>query len=293
MLTKLLKYDFKATARIFLLMYAALLVLAGLNAGFYYLSGTIMANAQGLAATMMDIFISLFTILYVLVALAVMVVTIVLIIMRFYRMLGNEGYLWFTLPVTANQHLLSKLITAFVWTIGSTLMVCISILVLALPAGWLHYVGQIPQMWQTVASYGFSPGIWVFCALVILVLGTINGTLMFYAAMSIGPNLTKSRLGGSLLAYVILYVAGQLIGIIELVVLTLPAANLGTSSADIIVSTTSEAAQDILPLLTQIAAPVNDLVLLLTVVLGVGYLLLSAALYLISRHFLTKKLNLA
>lgn len=44
-----------------------------------------------------------------------LVVTAVILIQRFYKnLLGSEGYLMFTLPVTVSQHLFSKTIIAVV-----------------------------------------------------------------------------------------------------------------------------------------------------------------------------------
>ena len=53
--------------------------------------------------------------LYMGVMMAAFVVTAVILIQRFYKnLLGSEGYLMFTLPVTVTQHLLSKTIIAVV-----------------------------------------------------------------------------------------------------------------------------------------------------------------------------------
>jgi len=289
MLGKLLKYEFKATARIFLLMYAALLVVAAISAALYAISGSILSGTQGVMPMVLTVISSIFTVIYVLVAIAVMVVTVVVIIMRFYRMLGNEGYLWFTLPATANQHLLSKLITSLVWTIAGTLMVCISILILALPAGWISYLGQLPQAWNALVSVGINPGAWLAGIAVFLIITVIFGNLMFYTAMAIGPNLTKSRLGGSVLAYIILYICSQVVGVVELLILLIPLSSLnGNLSIDISVNATD----NIAPVLTQITPTINSAMLALFICFGVGYLAMSVVLYLLSKHFMTKKLNL-
>lgn len=52
------------------------------------------------------------TLVAVFAMMAIVIVTEVLIIMRFYRLLGDDGYFWFSLPVTPAQHMAVKLIAA-------------------------------------------------------------------------------------------------------------------------------------------------------------------------------------
>ncbi len=70
--------------------------------------------------------------LYMGVMMAAFVVTAVILIQRFYKnLLGSEGYLMFTLPVTVTQHLLSKTIIAVVMIGLSGLSALISIIIFA------------------------------------------------------------------------------------------------------------------------------------------------------------------
>ncbi|MDS8315405.1 lantibiotic ABC transporter permease, partial [Streptococcus pneumoniae] len=75
-----------------------------------------------------------------------------------------EGYLTWTLPVTPHQILLSKLLSAFVWTLLCMLTMFISGLVIfgiALPiTGYsfneiFKYIGEIPDLWLWIVKYGF------------------------------------------------------------------------------------------------------------------------------------------
>lgn len=92
MLGKLTKYEFKATCRFFLPLYGALLLLAAMSR----LSQWIMTyNEIGL----LHYFSNIFTLVYVLVAVAIFALTLIVMIQRFYKnLLGDEGYLMFTLP---------------------------------------------------------------------------------------------------------------------------------------------------------------------------------------------------
>lgn len=103
MLGKLLKYELKATARVFIPLYIAILIVSVVN-GLSLNSD--MLSIQGLATLILVcLFISLF------------VITIVVTIQRFNKnLLKDEGYLMFTLPVSSKSLILSKYLTSLLWT---------------------------------------------------------------------------------------------------------------------------------------------------------------------------------
>ena len=295
MLGKLLKYEFKATARIFLLMYAALLVVAGLNAAILPLNDNILADFLGRIPYLYDILSSLSIFLYILVLGAVFVMTTVIIIIRFYRMLGDQGYLWFTLPVTTDQHIVSKLIVAFVWSLSSSVVAILSIGLLALPTGWVSELWRIPELWNSIVGLGFNPGLWIACFLLTLVASLIYSTLMFYSAMAIGPNFLKSRLGGSVLTYVIMYVAIQIVTTILLLVISGPLIDQAeiiaqASGAGMVYSPGMDLAG---PDLTAMSVAINKIILISTLSTGVMQLALATGFYFTTRYFIARKLNLA
>lgn len=121
MLTKLLKYEFKATARTYGGIYLALLFVAGL------LGFTFRVENDFTESRVFDV---LFT-LYDLLAVALVVVTIITVIHRFTRnLLGREGYLMHTLPVTEAQLVGSKLISSAVWLLASAVVGVVSLVVM-------------------------------------------------------------------------------------------------------------------------------------------------------------------
>ena len=116
MLGKLIKYEFRSTAIFFLPIYAALIIISALTSALYRLSESFNSDFFNfsLAASVS---------IYVLFAMGLAVTTFVIIIIRFYKnLLGNEGYLMFTLPVSAEQNILAKLIPAVVWFFGSCVL---------------------------------------------------------------------------------------------------------------------------------------------------------------------------
>ena len=113
MLGKLLKYELKATSRVFIPLYIAILIVSIVNGLSLNLE---ILNIQGLATiVLMCLFISLF------------VITIVVTIQRFNKnLLKDEGYLMFTLPVSSKHLVLSKYLTSLIWTFLSFVVAFLS-----------------------------------------------------------------------------------------------------------------------------------------------------------------------
>lgn len=117
MLSKLLKYEFKATGRIYGGLYLAILAAAALLGAFF--------RFPALAS---DFPIVVVTTVYLMLCVAIAVITALTIIQRFTRnLLGRESYLMHTLPVTPAQLILSKLISSMVWLLCSILVIALSL----------------------------------------------------------------------------------------------------------------------------------------------------------------------
>lgn len=126
MLKQLLKYEFKATKRLYFGLYLALALLS-------VVLGVTSRQKHALAhSTSFQNLEVILMIVYVSVILAIAVLCFVNTIQRFYQnLLGQEGYLMHTLPVNENQLILSKLLTSMVWVLCSGLVgiVCITVMV--------------------------------------------------------------------------------------------------------------------------------------------------------------------
>lgn len=123
MLKQLLKYEFKATKSLYFGLYLALALLS-------VVLGVTFRQEHALAhSTSFQNLEVILMIVYVSVILAIAVLCFVNTIQRFYKnLLGREGYLMHTLPVTETQLILSKLLTSMVWVLCSGLVgiVCIT-----------------------------------------------------------------------------------------------------------------------------------------------------------------------
>lgn len=114
MLGKLLKYEFKATSKFFISMYLLIVVTIILNGVF--MLNSIMSKSQH---------ISIMVIASLLIALITL--TVIICINRFRKnLLGEEGYLMFTIPTKTYKIILSKYICSLIWTLLTFIITIIS-----------------------------------------------------------------------------------------------------------------------------------------------------------------------
>ena len=114
MLKKLLKYEFKATGRVYGGLYLAILAVAVLMGVSFQIPALLVHTAP----------IAVLMLVYLALGVAIAVMTVLSIIQRFTRnLLGREGYLMHTLPVSNAQLILAKLIPSIVWVLCSIVVV--------------------------------------------------------------------------------------------------------------------------------------------------------------------------
>lgn len=198
MLKQLLKYEFMATGRTYGGLYLALVALAVLS-GF-----SLRGSSNG------DL-TALFIIAYMAVAVAVAVVSVMTIVTRFTRnLLGREGYLMHTLPVTESQLILSKLISSVVWVLCSGIVGVFSFVVMLLVLGLDGTaLRHLPELWQKVVEIlrmtGSSTG-WLLLAFELLngLAALVYGILCIYAACMIGHQFKKHMVPVGILAFFLL-----------------------------------------------------------------------------------------
>jgi hypothetical protein len=286
MLTKLIKHEFRATAKTFMWLYIAFMIIAAVNALFghsgmaAYVSG---AGADLASASQAPSPVgALLVIIYVLSIAAISIGTLVVIILRFYRnLMGNEGYLMMTLPVSREKNILSKLIVAVVWNICSSLLIIASIILIVGSGGFLNYIAEAIS---SLSAIGLPVGQMIATIILTMIVSTIAGILMLYAAMAIGPNLLKNRLGGSILAFIIIAVSSQFVslGIMFGVV------SASGSFAMQIPSVVSPEGIDSAALLQTVQGTMHNL----TVGSLVSYGIIAVVCWFLTRYMLKKKLNL-
>lgn len=194
---KLLKYEWKACARTCLPLYGVLILMSLISRILY----VIPKNAS------LDFMLpAISSMLYMGVMMAAFVVTAVILIQRFYKnLLGSEGYLMFTLPVTVSQHLLSKTIIAVVMIALSGIAAFLSIGIFADMSFGTLFVDMIKGV---ARSGGLLFGLEL---LVLAVLGIAGMALFVYMCMALGHLAGKHRLLMSVVWYVVLSTALQVL----------------------------------------------------------------------------------
>ena len=200
MLGKLMKYEFRATAIYFLPIYVVLVLVSGLR---YVVSLISQKFSNGFSA------FSGFSLsaIYLLLALGLAITTFIVIIIRFYKnLLGTEGYLMFTLPVSVEQNILAKLIPSVVCFFGS----CVLGMLTIAPAMGLRF-NDNPFTMFTGIRLGDVPEILLA---VLMVIGSIAGTFLFYyLCMCIGQMFNSHRFLVSAGAYIVIQTVLQILGI--------------------------------------------------------------------------------
>lgn len=200
MLGKLLKYEMKMFGRILLPLYGLLIA-------------TSVITGLSLSAVMINVLdeylMAFMPIVYGVILVAVGVMTIVLLINSFYKnLLGREGYLMFSLPVSTNKLISAKLISNVIWIILSVLAFVISAGALAFTM--IALSGEDPAMIitppfeeiaHTLSQVTPTMVINIILGIVVLIVIMALMIIRIYAAMAIGSQWNEHRIIGSILAY--------------------------------------------------------------------------------------------
>ena len=221
MLSKLIKYEFKATARKMLPLMAAVVALAALSG----VSVMMLDKAEDygfltavFVATLMAFFVCIF---------AVCVMAFVVMIQRFYNnLLGSEGYMMFTLQVSVDALVWAKLIVSFVWFLATAVTCVLAMIVLmtvsanfAFTGEELRYVMQgVKDILNNVGAGNIIGYILELAAA--LFLASVSTCLHFYLAMAIGQCFANRRGMWSVLAFfaiaiVVSVLTGFVLGVIN------------------------------------------------------------------------------
>jgi preprotein translocase subunit SecE len=208
MLRKLLKYEAQATARIFVPLFALLIIFALINKAFLAINSDKFGIPQGIA---MFVFVAIIV--------AISVMTLVVSIVRFYKnLLKDEGYLMFTLPVEAHSNITSKLLISSLWTILSVIVSGFAILLIAAnPDSMANFSKGMSAFWSEMNKVGFPAYVILIEGIVLVLLSTVGCFITIYAAMAIGNLSGKHRVLLSLGAFIGFSTIEQIIGSIILV----------------------------------------------------------------------------
>lgn len=206
MLRKLLKYDLRANMKLYLFIWPAMLLLAGLQRLLLELPVTGFLG---------HFLMSLLTGLMVLALIAMAVLCFVICVIRFYSgLLRREGYLMFTLPVKPWLLLLSKLLAAMLTLIPTCIFAYFGIA--------LILSGTTNGVWNTMFNFSqildqpLSAGTLILAGLTVLAT-VANMILRVYFVSCLGHLFRRARIFLSILFYYLIGVLMQITSMLTLV----------------------------------------------------------------------------
>lgn len=208
MLSKLFKYEIKATARLFIPLYLTLLIFSLINR--FLLPISRMNNSP---STLYHMAFTIAMSLYVLLIAGTMVITLFVMIQRFYKnLLGDEGYLMLTLPVQSWKHILCKLFVSMGWTLISSIVAVCSVLIIAsqhiTPDFFRDFFSGIGEIKNYLGSTAYLIGFELILGALLSLASTI---LMIYAAIALGHLFNKYKLLASFGMYLALNMLTQIV----------------------------------------------------------------------------------
>ena len=199
MLSKLLKYELKATGRIFILLFLALLMFAGITR-FFSAFGPEKSPA----------IISM--VIYIIIMVGMFIMTFIMMTQRFNNnLLSDEGYLMHTLPVKPWKHIVSKLSVSMLWIVTSGIAALISILIINLEKGDLTKitVGFAAFYQQVFEQLGASIYLLSFEIIIGLLVSLASVILIVYASISMGHLFNQHKMLASFGAFIVLSTLSQ------------------------------------------------------------------------------------
>lgn len=287
MLGKLIKYEIKATSRTFLPLYGAVIILALVNKLFMALEGAKgganylnqLSGSSLALQRLSEIPATLAMTTYVIIIIALFVLTFIVMIQRFYKnLLGDEGYLMFTLPVAPWKNIVNKLLVSMMWTVLTGIVTALSIFIVAVNAEFLR---EFPRAMEEM-FYFFKVELQMNAVVfftqiaVTMFIGLVVGILQVYAAISIGQLVNSHKLLASFGAYIGINIVMQTVTSLIMAALTMFGLNdwMNVSTYNTMISS---------------MAGLMDWMIVITNLISLAF---GVLFYVLTQRILTKRLNL-
>ena len=203
MLGKLIKHELRGSGRTmlpFILVSLFLSVMAGL-------SMRAMEHQQDYS--WFSILFGIVIFLFVAGLMAVCIMSVVVVINRFRQnLLGDEGYLMFTLPVSVDAHIWAKLIVSAIWFAATALTCMLAVMLMLLcninnfEIDWSEVGYVMGELGRMMREFGILHLVG-YCLelLAMFFVGACVSCLTFYCAMAIGYSFSNRKVLLSILAF--------------------------------------------------------------------------------------------
>lgn len=277
---KLCKFELLAMARILVPIWGGTLVLSLLVTGFEFLSSWFPVLEDSLLYFSVNCLVLL---LFAFAILASIGATVVMGILRFYKLLGDSGYLQFSLPVPAWQHIAARLFCACLTTTLSIVVITICGMLISMGSMQTGTFVVAPDF-QFFSFGGIQQLLRSAYALLIWFLLLATCYLFLYLCMAIGAQWPQHRLGASVITYFVLTFILQILLVVVVAAVALGAYSATQSGSVVILNEPLSTAES----LAASGAAYGFLALFALLFVAVDAILWAATQYLI-----TKKLNLA
>ena len=212
MLAKLMKYDFKSMLRIFVPLWISLLVVSIVNRftirlSANYLNSTIYDYSYqssphlDVSSSIASLIAGCAMFLFFALIIAMFVIATIIIVQRFYTgLLRDEGYLMFTLPVSPGQLILSKGLAALVLLLINCLVALLAVVILAAGPEASEVIAGARMYMQ---DYTFGRiNFLIFLYIIAMIAGITYSLSMVYASMALGHLAKRHRILLSFAAYI-------------------------------------------------------------------------------------------
>lgn len=194
---KLMKHEFRATGRTMLPMYLLTLAMAlGARVSMRNFLETDNTWLNMIGVLLMMVFVCLMA--------AICIMSVVIMVQRFHQnVLGDEGYVTMTLPVSVHAQVWSKLLVSTVWFALTIVVVVLGMVVL------IYEQDLIPQIFRGFAmlleeldlKWTVHGVLWVLELLILAVLACCAVCLRFYSAMAIGHSFANYKVPISVVVF--------------------------------------------------------------------------------------------
>lgn len=228
MLGKLIKYEWKSTYKVGLILLLAM-VMATLM-GFLTFQAPMWRNMGGrstydtMGTAMLDV-VSMFSfMLYVMLLMGAIYAAFIYFVVHFYKsMYTDQGYLLHTLPVGKNEILVSKILVSSIWVYLVYIAMTLSIIVFVVSMvssisgeSYASVLGAVPDFFGEI-NYWFSDIsdlVTGYCVITVitLIVGVPAGMIVLYGAVSFGQLFSKHRVLMAIVGYVAIMVIRGIFG---------------------------------------------------------------------------------
>ncbi|MDO4668079.1 MAG: hypothetical protein Q4A90_09625 [Streptococcus sp.] len=191
MFLKLLKYEFQAIRKWYLLINAILIIVAPILGSIVRETSPLLNYLDDEPHTQNLLWIPSTFFLVGLIFFLIFSTQFVNIVKRFYQnVFGQEGYLTLTLPVNSHQLILSKLVTATVLSIFNYFVVTLSITFIFTP---LENIKPFAAIINSFSLLSYSMGLDITLTVLATIVTVVSNILYCYLAVSIGQLFSNRR----------------------------------------------------------------------------------------------------